>query len=163
MDTLLHNNPRLRRNFNGCVLGGAHFNFGPQTCTFRHTDHLNIVYGGCPIFAIGNFDPKKGGHLVLWDLKLVVEFPPGSVIILPSALIEHSNVPVQEHETRMSFAQYCAAGLFRWVHNGCMSDLDFQRTASVEELAQWKADKKRHWAEGLAKLTVWHSADTSLA
>lgn len=143
------------------MFAGAHFNFGPQTCTHRHTDHLNIVYGGCPIFAIGDFDAKLGGHLVLWDLKLCIEFPPGSVIILPSALIEHSNLPVQAGETRMSFAQYSAAGIFRWVHNGFKSDLDFQQTSSAAELAEWKRAKGEHWRRGLDMLTVFPAPTTT--
>ncbi|KAF8158818.1 hypothetical protein K438DRAFT_1986230 [Mycena galopus ATCC 62051] len=40
------------------------------------------------------WDAKKGGHLILWDVKAVVEFPSGALILLPSATIAHSNVPV---------------------------------------------------------------------
>ncbi|KAJ7620521.1 hypothetical protein DFH06DRAFT_1010638, partial [Mycena polygramma] len=38
------------------------------------------------------FDPNLGGHLILWDLNLVIRFPPGSSIFIPSALLRHSNV-----------------------------------------------------------------------
>lgn len=155
IEAICKDNPSLRRNYRNSVFAGAHFNLGPQTCTDRHTDPLNIVYGGCPVMAIGKFNSKLGGHLVLWDLRLVIRFPPGSLIILPSALIEHSNTPVGDDEERMSLAQYSAAGLFRWVHNGFKSDLEFQSTASAKDLKAWWEHKKTVWQEGLAKLRVF--------
>ncbi|KAF8220175.1 hypothetical protein L208DRAFT_1183270, partial [Tricholoma matsutake] len=60
----------------------------------------------------------EGGHLALWDLGIVVHFPPGSGILLPSALIQHSNTPIASHECQYSFAQYTSGGLFRWAQNG---------------------------------------------
>jgi hypothetical protein len=39
-------------------------------------------------------------------------------IIIPSAVISHSNLPIQPHETRYSITQYAAGGLFRWVEHG---------------------------------------------
>ncbi|SJK99871.1 uncharacterized protein ARMOST_03182 [Armillaria ostoyae] len=91
-----------------------------------HHDHLNLGPGACPVFAVGNFDPTKGGHLVLWDLKLVIEFPSGSLIIIPSALLEHSNIPISQDETCHSFTQYSAMGLFQWVDNGYRTDKDLE-------------------------------------
>jgi hypothetical protein len=79
---------------------------------------VNLPFGWCAITALGNFDPTLGGHLVLWDLKLVIEFPPGSTILIPSATLRHSNVAIRQGETRYSFTQYTAGGLFRWVDNG---------------------------------------------
>jgi hypothetical protein len=70
---------------------------------------------------LGKFDPCRGGHLILWDLKLVIEFPPGSTILIPSATLRHSNVAIQPGETRYSFTQYTAGGLFRWVDHGFQS------------------------------------------
>ncbi|KAJ7811173.1 hypothetical protein B0H14DRAFT_3479965 [Mycena olivaceomarginata] len=46
------------------------------------------------------------------DLKLVVEFPPGALILFPSATISHSNVPVQPGDERASFTQFTAGGIF---------------------------------------------------
>ncbi|KDR76663.1 hypothetical protein GALMADRAFT_43935, partial [Galerina marginata CBS 339.88] len=64
------------------------------TACFKHTDFLNLVRVAVTVF--GDFDRIKGGHFVLWDLGLVVEFPPGSTILSPSAVIAHSNVPVSK-------------------------------------------------------------------
>ena len=52
-----------------------------------HTDPGNLLFGWCAITTLGNFDPTLGGHLVLWDLKLVIEFPLGSTILIPSVTL----------------------------------------------------------------------------
>jgi hypothetical protein len=93
------------------------FNFGPATWCYRHTDWGNLAYGLCVITSAGNFDSTCDSHLILWECGLVIEFPPGASIIIPSATISHSNVPIQLCETRYSFAQYAAGGLFRWVEH----------------------------------------------
>ena len=80
--------------------------------------------GWCCITALGDFDPTKGGHLVLWDLKLVIEFPPGSTVLLPSAAIAHSNTAIDCREMRCSFTQFTAGGLFRWTSHRLFSQDD---------------------------------------
>jgi hypothetical protein len=50
--------------------------------------------------------------------QLVIEFPPGSTILIPSSILSHSNTAVDDQEHRYSFTQYAAGGLFRWVDNG---------------------------------------------
>ncbi|KAF8139523.1 hypothetical protein K438DRAFT_1785611 [Mycena galopus ATCC 62051] len=105
------------------------------TVTRCHVDGLNLAWGWCSITALGNFDADYGGHLVLWDLKLVIRFPAGSTILLPSATLRHSNVGIAEEETRYSFTQFSAAGLFRWVDNGFKSDLTVnEEIASTNDL-----------------------------
>ncbi|GLB38703.1 hypothetical protein LshimejAT787_0505680 [Lyophyllum shimeji] len=66
----------LKRIFPRCIFPAAAFNFGGHVCTKSHRDCMNSAIGWCGIFGLGPYDPKKGGHLVLPDLKLVVEFPP---------------------------------------------------------------------------------------
>ena len=83
-----------------------------------HVDTGNKANGLCAITALGQFDPKRGGHLVLAQLGLVIEFPPGATILIPSATVAHGNTPIQEGETRQSVTQYAAGGLFRWVRFG---------------------------------------------
>ncbi|KAF8201856.1 hypothetical protein BJ912DRAFT_842985, partial [Pholiota molesta] len=122
---LLKSDPTLRRNFSNSVWAAATVNFGPRTITRRHRDSSNLPYGWCGITALGEFDATKGGHLVLWDLKLVVEFPAGSTILLPSAAVDHSNVPISHRERRCSFTQYTAGGLFRWVEQGFQKSEDY--------------------------------------
>jgi hypothetical protein len=78
----------------------------------------NLAQGFCSITAFGNFDHKKGGHMLLWDLGIAVEFPAHSTILIPSAFLEHSNTSTQEGETRRSITQYNASALFTWRANG---------------------------------------------
>ncbi|KAJ6502981.1 hypothetical protein DFH09DRAFT_1102283 [Mycena vulgaris] len=74
--------PKLRWNFAGSVFAACTFNFGPHAITVPHLDFANLSWGWCAITALGNFDPDLGGHLILWDLKLVIRFPPGSTILI---------------------------------------------------------------------------------
>ncbi|KAJ7090075.1 hypothetical protein C8R43DRAFT_964859 [Mycena crocata] len=76
-------------------------------------------------------------------------FPSGSTILLPSALIRHSNVDIRPHERRASFAQYTAGGLFRWVRNGFKTDEAFEMTASPDEMAARAEENGSRWEEGL--------------
>jgi hypothetical protein len=124
------------------------FNFGPQTVCLPHRDSANLSFGWCAITALGNFDPKKGGHLLLWDVKLAIEFPPGSTILIPSALLRHSNSKVQASETRMSCTQYAAGGLFRWVEQGFRTAKQFQREDPLGK-EKWDEKSSHRWEHGL--------------
>jgi hypothetical protein len=140
--------PDLRRNFVKSIFPSATFNFGPNVWTFKHRDRLNCPFGWCAIQALGHFDPKLGGHLVLWELKLVIEFPPGSLVLIPSATITHSNVPVQAGDSRVSFTQYCAGGLFRYVDNGFRTEAELA-AANPGAYARMLEMKKTRWQIGL--------------
>ncbi|KAJ3772899.1 hypothetical protein FB446DRAFT_642700 [Lentinula raphanica] len=105
--------PDLGLNFPNSVFSCCTLNLGPRTTTVEHLDHKNYIYGWCGITALGNFDHTQGGHMVLWDLKLVIELPPGWTILIPSAYLRHSNTTLREGDTRFSFTQYTAGGLFR--------------------------------------------------
>jgi hypothetical protein len=83
---------------------------------------MNYGGGMCFITSIGNHDPKKGGHLILWELGLAIEFPSGATAAIPSAVITHSNLPVAKHEERVSFTQYAAGALLRWVDSDGILD-----------------------------------------
>ncbi|KAJ6478210.1 hypothetical protein C8R45DRAFT_933970 [Mycena sanguinolenta] len=138
----------LRRPFPNSVFSCAAFNFGPRVCTFKHRDVCNLPFGWCAIQSLGNFDATVGGHLVLWDANLVVEFPAGALILLPSATIAHSNVPVCDHEERISFTQFTAGNLFRFVDNGFQTQ-DQLAAAEPEKYARLMKLKDTRWEEGL--------------
>jgi hypothetical protein len=89
--------------------------FAPKQ--YKHmTDTVRPVINGagiwCAIFTFGKFDPTLGGHRILFDLGLIIEFLPGSI---RSASLRHGNTPVQPSETRYSVTQFCAGGLMCWV------------------------------------------------
>ncbi|THV01602.1 hypothetical protein K435DRAFT_818007 [Dendrothele bispora CBS 962.96] len=108
----------LRPNFPKSDFACITVNFGRRTRTYIRTDAKNTAHGMCAVTALGSFNPKLGGHLVLWDLKVLMEYPPGCTILLPSALLRHSNTGAQAHETRYSVTQYTAGGIWRWLDGG---------------------------------------------
>ncbi|KAJ6629973.1 hypothetical protein B0H10DRAFT_2184035 [Mycena sp. CBHHK59/15] len=118
MQALFDHHPSLQRNFSNSVFPAASLNCGPETATFEHCDFNNIPHGLCGITCGGKFDHKKGAHLYLKQLKLVVEFPSGSSALIPSGAVDHGNTPLQPGDTRCSITQYAAGGLFRWVKYG---------------------------------------------
>ncbi|KAJ7838326.1 hypothetical protein B0H14DRAFT_2361731 [Mycena olivaceomarginata] len=83
--------PDLHRPFPKSVFSCATFNFGHSVWTYRHRDICNLPFGLCAVQALRNFDPKQGGHLVLWDLKLIIEFPAGALICVLRTYIRNMN------------------------------------------------------------------------
>ena len=86
-DALWGRHPDLQRNFSNSVYPAIAFNFGPRTVTYMHTDTGNKANGLCAVTALGKFDPKRGGHLILGRVQLVVEFPPGATALVLSATV----------------------------------------------------------------------------
>ncbi|KAJ7670536.1 hypothetical protein B0H17DRAFT_1209270 [Mycena rosella] len=72
MGMLATHYPGLSWNFAGTVFAVCTFNFGPRAITVPHLDFGNLSWGWCTITALGKFNPNLGGHLILWDLKLVI-------------------------------------------------------------------------------------------
>ncbi|KAJ3552065.1 hypothetical protein NM688_g4351 [Phlebia brevispora] len=139
----------LRQIFPNSVFPAVSFNFGPEACTVLHVDNSNRAIGWCSILALGDFDPTQGGHIVLEELRLVIEFPPGSTILIPSALCRHGNMPIQKGETRMVMTQYAAGGLFRYVDYGYhtkkeLRELDPERFEGIE------AKQESRWVEQMS-------------
>ncbi|KAK7057365.1 hypothetical protein R3P38DRAFT_3168888 [Favolaschia claudopus] len=122
------------------VFSTATFNFGPATVTLPHIDFRNLAWGWCAITALGDFDPDLGGHLVLWDLKLIIRFPPR----------RHHPYPIR-HPSPLQ------PGLFRWVYNGFRTDKDIDKSAgtSAAEHERRKKDRARRWADGIKMYSVW--------
>ena len=149
-------NPRLRpKPYDGKagMFPCRTFNFGKQTVTLPHVDTKNLAQGWCSITPLGRFNHKQGGHLVLWDFGLVIDFPPGSTILIPSSLFVHSNTPIQEEETRSSIVQYAAGGLVRWVNRGFQSDKDWMAKASAEDQQRDQEEQKLRWVKAAGMYT----------
>lgn len=147
MNALVKQHPTLStgRNFDNSVFPTATFNLGPQTVTLEHLDSNNLAFGWCAVTALGNFDHKHGGHLVLPDLKLIITLPVGATILLPSAILRHGNIPIGSAETRMSFTQYASGGLFRWVDAGFMTSANM----SAKARQQLSEEAPERFKEGL--------------
>ncbi|THV07169.1 hypothetical protein K435DRAFT_960104 [Dendrothele bispora CBS 962.96] len=141
LETIIADDPSLKRNFPNSQLAGIRYNF-KNAVDVPHRDFSNLFFGQCGIFACGNYNYKKGGHIVLWDLGLVIEFPPGTVVFIPDALLLYSTTKILTTETRSSMMLYSAAALFRWVHNGGMTDRQFRENASDELKKEWNECRK---------------------
>lgn len=148
------NRPDLPFPLGNSVFSAAAFNFGPRVTTFEHADYLNKANGVCPSFCTGTFDPTKSGHIVLRQLKLVIEFPPGSFILLPSAALFHGNTAICAGTERESITQYTAGGLFRWVHYGFRSWESVVETESEEFVEKERAKHKERWATAVQQFST---------
>jgi len=150
LGALYTQNPSLTKTFESSTFAATTYNLGPRTECFPHKDFANLAYGLCAVTALGRFDPTKGGHLILWELGLVIEFPPGSTILLPSAIFTHSNTSISKGETRYSFTQYAAGALFRWVDHDFQKAEDFRASRTPEQLVELEEQKKGRWSFGLS-------------
>lgn len=148
LDKLFSHNPNLVRLFPNSVYPCCTINFGPKTTCHGHVDFGNLPFGLCAITALGDYDPQKGGHIILYDAKMVIEFPPGSTILIPSGAMKHGNTPIAENENRYSMTQYCAGGLFRWVSYGFRTAKKFE---DEDEDAKKIVDSqgKERWMNGV--------------
>jgi len=115
LQSLKVGDPSLVYPYENHPFAGLTFNIGPNVCTKPHKDSLNLAWGWCAVTSLGTYDHIRGGHLVLWELEMAVEFPPHSTVFIPSAIITHSNTAIQPGEQRSSVTQYNSEGLFRWV------------------------------------------------
>ncbi|TEB21646.1 hypothetical protein FA13DRAFT_1642500, partial [Coprinellus micaceus] len=157
---LRHHRPDLVEPFLSSILPTVTVNLRPCTSCAPHRDSANLPFGLCGITSLGSFGPSKGGHLVLWELKLVVEFPPGSTILIPSSIIMHSNLPLGNpaQERRFSFTQYASGELFRWVEIGFRGHKSMFGTGARAERAKSKHYESLDYAKkGFAMLAKYPS------
>ena len=131
MEKIKKQYPALRTLQEDSAFPAMSFNFGPHAATFDHTDYQNYAGGLCAVTAMGNFDPTVSGHLYFRELKLVVEFPPGSTVLIPSALIHHGNTALALNDQRYSVTSYAAGGLFRIVDQEFVTQPDMTPAQKV--------------------------------
>ncbi|KAJ3774252.1 hypothetical protein FB446DRAFT_640212 [Lentinula raphanica] len=148
-EQLLASDNSLTRLFANSVLPVAAFNFGPRTVCHPHIDFGNLPFNLCWIWSLGWFNWQCGGHLILWDLSMVIEFPPGSLVGIPSGVCRHSNTQIGEEETRYSFTQYAPGANFRWVDHGFQTEKDYLLSQSKADVKVVKIQKQKRWEMGL--------------
>ena len=93
--------------------------------------------------------------MVLEELGLVIEFPPGVTILIPSASITHSNAAIAKDETHYSFTQFTAGSIFRWVDHRFMNDADFWQLLSNEEYEIEVEKQNNRLEDGLKLFRQW--------
>ncbi|RXW13217.1 hypothetical protein EST38_g12640 [Candolleomyces aberdarensis] len=121
-------------------------------CCKGHRDPSNLPHSWCAITALGCFNSEQGGHLVIEELRIFIQFPPGATILIPSALLTHGNTPVGQGEVRLSFTVFCPGGLLRWVDNGFQTQDNLRKRVSKKEFKERMSLKEVRWQEGMAKI-----------
>ncbi|KAJ7884953.1 hypothetical protein B0H13DRAFT_1511247, partial [Mycena leptocephala] len=94
-------------------LGGPHRHTTVMGAADRHPAATWSV-----LTALGKYAWMHGGHIILWDLGLVVSFPVGTSILIPAGVIRYSFVKVRPGEHRYSILQWAGPGIPRWFANG---------------------------------------------
>ncbi|KAJ6523891.1 hypothetical protein DFH09DRAFT_937614, partial [Mycena vulgaris] len=118
---LFEHHDGLKHNFSNSILPAATVNLGPSVVTNEHFDWNNLLHGLCGITSAGDFDHTVGSQIHMKQIGLVIDYPSGSSMLIPSAFLAHGNTPIQKGETRYLFTQYAAGGLFRWIKYGFRS------------------------------------------
>ncbi|KAF6759413.1 hypothetical protein DFP72DRAFT_806676 [Ephemerocybe angulata] len=150
--------PHLERNFSNSVFPAVSFNCGPASVCIDHADFNNLSFGLCLITALGDFDYKTGGHVVLHGIKKVIELPPGSTLAIPSSLEVHSNTGIKPSETRYSITQYAAGGLFRWIaYDGVTAKKLLSTKAGKKKKSAADGPEGQRWADGLSLYSTMES------
>ncbi|KAJ7046288.1 hypothetical protein C8F04DRAFT_938916, partial [Mycena alexandri] len=117
------------------VFSAATFEFGGPH-VHRSTSgspHPHAAESWSILTALGNYSPLHGGHIIIWDLGLVISFPPGASILIPTGVLRYSFVKVRHAERRYSLLQWAGSGIARWFRNGRRFDLDFAVNATRAE------------------------------
>ena len=146
MDELQCKYPELRRPFLISPFPAVSINFGPDSVCYEHTDAGNLAPGICAIYSGGDFDPKQGGHFVLRTLGIAIQFPAGSLALIPSAVLEHGNTSIHPCERCWAITFYAAAGLFRHLRWRCMTMPELLQQPEIlkqvlqEDATQWEED-----------------------
>jgi hypothetical protein len=138
--------------FEGSVFPAVTYNLGPQTVTVPHFDFANLPFGWCAITAFGDYDHTRGSHFVLPPCRLVIQFPAGSTIFVPSSILEHHNVPTSPHEQHYSFTQYAAGALFQWVDYGLLDTKSYRDSIDKRCWKEVKEQMKTNFELGLKLL-----------
>lgn len=159
MGRLYDHDKTLKRPFPRSIHSAVSYNCGPCTVCSKHCDCGNLAFGLCSITSLGDFDPTAGGHLVLWPFHIVVEFPPGSTVLIPSAIVSHSNTSIGPGEHRYSFTQYTSGSLFRWVDNNFQKATVYRSSLSKKALKKVEQADARHWKLGLELLPTVPEVD----
>lgn len=128
LETLESTNPQLRRPYKNTAFAASTYNLGPATICWPHRDSSNRVCNPCANGPFGPYDWRRGGHLIIHEARLVIQLRPGDIMLFPSALVTHGNIPIQPGELRFSFTAYSAGGLERWIQQGFMTEEEWEAT-----------------------------------
>jgi hypothetical protein len=104
--------------FAGSIYPAVTLDLGPFPIALGRRLHRNAPAVPCTITNLGNFDATRGGHLILFDYGLVIEFSPNSTAQILSGCVRYANTAISGGEYRAAMTQYMSAGLSRHVAYG---------------------------------------------
>jgi hypothetical protein len=148
----------LARPFKHSVYPAVTFNFPPYPETAEHTDPGNAPCISCSVTPEGPYDADRSAHFVLFDLFLIVRFPPGSTIQLCSAGLCHGNTPIHPDDRRACIIQYCAGGLKRHIDYGFRTEEELFKTDRAL-LREIMGDAKERAREAMSLYSTASSLD----
>lgn len=134
--------PRCELPFKKLPFAAFTFNLGDQCCSKAHYDQENVAIGWCLVTPFGIWDHRLGGHIILHELKLIIEFPPGSSLLLPSALVQHENIGLSSGESRAVITAYTSGSFFRFADKNFTLRNKMKFDSYIEEGA-WDHSLKR--------------------
>ncbi|KAJ7922178.1 hypothetical protein B0H13DRAFT_1603935, partial [Mycena leptocephala] len=137
----------LRREFDG-VFPAAEFDLGELGSAPRLQDR-DVLHGWRALTALGMYNSRYGGDIILWDDGFVIRFPPGATILFPAALMRYSFVEVQAGEKQYTLSQYSPAGLYRYITNGYVNDSTFERMADKRAMETMHRARGRRLEAGV--------------
>jgi hypothetical protein len=132
---LLKHYPTLMYPSDSSVFSAVTFEFGGphrQNMPSGSPTTYEAAKWSC-LTALGKYAPMHGGHIIFWDLGLVVCFPPGATILFLAGLIRYSFVKVRQGEHRHAVLQWAGGGIACWLANGCRPDVEFAVHATRQE------------------------------
>ncbi|KAJ7664811.1 hypothetical protein B0H17DRAFT_848388, partial [Mycena rosella] len=112
MDLIFKHNNELHREFPG-AFASAEYDLGDLGSALQLQDR-DLLQGWRALTALGTYDSRYGGDLVLWDDGFVVRFPPGAIVLFPAALMCYLFVGVRPGEKQYMFSQSSTAGLYQY-------------------------------------------------
>ncbi|KAH9917197.1 uncharacterized protein B0H18DRAFT_1123790 [Fomitopsis serialis] len=73
-----------------------------------------------------------------------------STALIPSATLRHSNTRIKANETRYSFTQYTAGGIFRWVDQGFQPSTAYYSSLDGDARSTFPQRAAARWLEGVS-------------
>ncbi|KAJ7169414.1 hypothetical protein C8R46DRAFT_896445 [Mycena filopes] len=134
-EAVCEHDPFLRSPWSESTFPAAEFFLGDEESPPR-LDDLDAIWGWRALTALGDYNARWGGELVLWDEKKLFKFPAGATFLFPSSLVRYSFTQIREGESRYAVSQYAQAGLYRYVENDFLSEANF-------EAISWRAQRLR--------------------
>ncbi|KAJ7678294.1 hypothetical protein DFH06DRAFT_1121784 [Mycena polygramma] len=147
---ILGDNWTLRDNFVGGAFHASEFFLGADESAPR-LDDLDMLWSWRAVTALGRYQARWGGELILWEEKKVIKFPVGATILFPAAFTQYSFTQVCAGEAQYAFSQYCGAGPFRYVENGyrCEANFDSQAWRATRKAREAMKDRRMETALGM--------------